>query len=298
MLGPETRLRAGDLEAVFLPRAGMLCASLRHRGEQLLGRVADLAAAAVKGSTGGIPLLHPWANRLAAPSYEAAGQAVVLDPGSPLLHPDGNGLPIHGVPWAKLAWELEDEGREALAASLDWSSGPLLAVFPFPHRLELEARLDPGGLTVTTSLVATARAPVPVSFGFHPYLTLPGVSRARFQVELPPMFRLGLDELGIPTGAREPFAGLGGPLDRDYDDGFACLPERPVFALAGGGRRIDVAFLEGYPYAQVFAPPGQDFVCFEPMTAPTNALRSGEALRLVAPGKVFRAAFRISVGAA
>jgi len=31
------------------------------------------------------------------------------------------------------------------------------------------------------------------------------------------------------------------------------------------------------------------------MTAPTNALRSGDGLRSVEPGGVFRAAFRISV---
>ena len=109
------------------------------------------------------------------------------------------------------------------------------------------------------------------------------------------MSRFVLDGRSIPTGAEEPFAGLAGRLDRDYDDGFAGLPSSPVFALAGGGRRLELAFLEGYPYAQVFAPPGKDFVCFEPMTAPTNALRSGHGLVLLAPGAAHAAAFRISV---
>jgi aldose 1-epimerase len=36
-------LKAGDLEAVFLPGYGMLGASLRHRGVELLGRVQDEA---------------------------------------------------------------------------------------------------------------------------------------------------------------------------------------------------------------------------------------------------------------
>jgi len=53
------RLVAGDLEAVFLPGHGMLGASLRHRGVELLRRVQDLETAAAKGSTAGIPLLHP-----------------------------------------------------------------------------------------------------------------------------------------------------------------------------------------------------------------------------------------------
>jgi aldose 1-epimerase len=46
----------------------------------------------------------------------------------------------------------------------------------------------------------------------------------------------------------------------------------------------------------VFSPRGKDFICFESMTAPTNALRSGVGLRRVAPGDTFSATFSISVG--
>jgi aldose 1-epimerase len=56
-------------------------------------------------------------------------------------------------------------------------------------------------------------------------------------------------------------------------------------------------FLEGYPYAQIYAPKGENYVAFEPMTAPTNALVSGEGLRLVEPNGRFRAVFRIRVDA-
>jgi aldose 1-epimerase len=45
----------------------------------------------------------------------------------------------------------------------------------------------------------------------------------------------------------------------------------------------------------VFSPPGAPFICFEPMTAPTNALCSGAGLRHVAPGDAFTAAFTIGV---
>src|SRR5215468_12732720 len=79
-------LIAGDLEAVFLPAHGMLGASLRHKGAQVLRRVGDLQAAAAKGSTAGIALLHPWANRLDGVRYRAAGREVQLDTSSPMLH--------------------------------------------------------------------------------------------------------------------------------------------------------------------------------------------------------------------
>ena len=90
-----------------------------------------------------------------------------------------------------------------------------------------------------------------------------------------------------------------GPLgDRTYDDHYVQLEHPATFALEGGGRRVEVEFGEGYPYAQEYAPLGtgdEPYVCFEPMTAPVNALISGDGLRSVPPGGSFRADFTVRV---
>jgi aldose 1-epimerase len=289
-------LVAGDLEAVFLPGRGMLCASLRHRGIEMLRRVEDLEDAGAKGSTAGIPLLHPWANRLAGLSYCAAGREVVLDPSSPLLHLDAQGLPMHGVPWSLLTWELTEARQDRLVARLDWIRAELLAVFPFRHRLEMAVTLSPGGLTLETTLVAGPDGPVPVSFGFHPYFGLPALPRTKWRLELPAMRRLVLDRRGIPTGEEEAFGGLDAQLgELNFDDGFALNDEEASFSVSGNGRRIFVELIEGYRYAQVFGPKDKNYVALEPMTAPTSALTSGRGLRFVEPGAQFRAAFRIGI---
>ena len=287
---------AGDFEAVFLPGHGMLGASLRHRNVEILRRIEDLQAAAAKGSTAGIPLLHPWANRLAGSQYRAAGREVNLDPSSPLLHLDEHGLPMHGVPWSLLSWKVTEAKEDALAARLDWTSGDLLAVFPFSHQLEIAATLSPDGLSLETTLLASPDGPVPVSFGFHPYFGVPELPRAQWRLELPAMRRLVLDPHGIPTGEEEAFEGFDGQLgESNFDDCFALFGGSTSLSLAGAGRRITVEFLEGYGYAQVFAPKGKDYVALEPMTAPTSALTSGRGLHLVEPGGKFRSAFRIRV---
>src|SRR6516162_6036907 len=155
-------LAAGDLTAVFLPGRGMLGASFRHLGAEILRRVDDLEVAAQKGSTAGIPLLHPWANRLAGFQYQAAGRRVELDRSSPLLHLDDQGLPMHGVPWSLLAWEVIEASAGRLVTRLDWSRGDLLAIFPFRHSLEMTATLAADSLTLETTLVAGPDSPVPV----------------------------------------------------------------------------------------------------------------------------------------
>jgi galactose mutarotase-like enzyme len=296
ILDGSRRLAAGDLEAVFLPAHGMLGASLRHRGVELLRRVDDLEAAAAKGSTAGIPLLHPWANRLQAPRFRAAGREVALDMRSPLLHGDENGLPIHGVPWSRLVWQVADVSAERLIARLDWRTGPLLDVFPFPHSLEMSVSLAPDSLTIATTLSAGAEGPVPVAFGFHPYVGLSGVPRSGWRLELPSMRRLVLDERRLPTGKQEPFPARDAPLGgRSFDDGFALDRDGAVLAISGGGLRIAVELVEGYRWAQVYAPPDRDFVALEPMTAPTNALASGRGLTVAEAGERFLASFRIRI---
>src|SRR4051794_26478149 len=179
---PAVRLTDGNLTATFVPRLGMIGASLEHQGEELLGQRNGLAAYEAKGSTMGIPLLYPWANRLAGLEYEAAGKHVRIDPDSPRVRLDPNGLPIHGLLAANPQWEVTGD----LEARLDFGAQPeLLEAFPFPHELRINVGLEGNALRITTTVDANAASPVPISFGFHPYFALPGVPREEWQIEVP-----------------------------------------------------------------------------------------------------------------
>jgi galactose mutarotase-like enzyme len=290
----DLRSPSGELEASFAPEANLVCSSLRHQGEEVLGQRGGLEAYAERSSTMGVPLLHPWANRLSEPAFRAAGRDARFDPSTPLVKPDPNGLPIHGVVAGRLRWEVEDRRPAGFRARLRWSDDDLLGIFPFEHELGCAVALDDTGLHYETTLHATADAAVPVSFGYHPYLVLPGVPRAQWEVELPVRRHLVTDERTVPTGDVEDVREPTGPLgDRTYDDGYVDVPDGAAFVLAGGTRRLAIVFEHGYPCAQVFAPPDQELVAYEPMTAPTNALVTGDGLRVVQPGGSFSAAFRL-----
>jgi aldose 1-epimerase len=292
----ELTAPGGDLVARFATGAGMVGCSLRHRGEELLGLRGGLDAYISRGSTFGIPLLYPWANRLGGWGYAVAGREVALDRRSPLLRADEHGLPIHGALAASPDWQVRDAGAGRLVAELDFAGRPdLLAVFPFPHRLELAVVLGDGGLTVTTTVVAGTGSPVPLSFGFHPYLAPPGAPREDWLVALPARTALALDERGLPTGDTREQPAEEFPLrDRTFDDLFAVAGQAR-FSVAAAGRRLAIEMADGYQYAQVFAPAGQALICFEPMSAPVNALRSHDGLRTVPPGETARATFALAV---
>ena len=296
-------LAAGELEADFVPSLGMVGASLRHAGEELLDRRDGLAAYRDAGTVMGVPFLHPWANRLAGDEYELHGRRVRL-PAGPPRRDDEQGLPIHGLVAGHPGWSvlgLHADARSArLAARLDFAADPALrAAFPFAHDVVVEVTLTPQALRIATTVIPTGGAPVPIAFGYHPYLRLPGVDRSRWELGFPPRRRLELDARKLPTGAVEPRPVERFVLaDRVFDDSFDEIADGAVFTLAGGGRELAVTHHAGYPVAQVFSPPGAPFVCLEPMTAPTNALRTGSGLRRAIPGRQFTAAFSIGVRAA
>ncbi|HEX5619849.1 MAG TPA: aldose 1-epimerase [Solirubrobacteraceae bacterium] len=289
LIAPE-----GGLTARFATHAGMVGCSLRHRGEELLGLGGGLDAYVHEGKVFGIPVLYPWANRLGGWAYEACGRRVELDRESPLLHGDEHCLPIHGALAGASSWRVVDRGDSWLTAALDFGAHPeLLAVFPYPHVLELAIRLTDRTLTIDTT-VAADDAPVPLSFGFHPYLAPPG-DRAAWWVELPARTALALDDRNLPTGEATDLAAEAFALAaRTYDDLFAVAPGAQ-FSVTAAGRRATVEMTAGYPYAQVFAPPDQAVICFEPMTAPVDALRSHVGLRSVPADGTVTATFSVRV---
>src|SRR3954465_4658598 len=111
----------GGIDAAYVPSAGMVCRSLTVAGGGLLGQRGGLEKYVSEHGTMGIPLLHPWANRVAVERFEVAGRQVdlTLAPKDEATHP--NRLLIHGLLAGHPGWKVvaAEEGR--LVARFDWS---------------------------------------------------------------------------------------------------------------------------------------------------------------------------------
>jgi aldose 1-epimerase len=288
--GAGVTVSSGPLDATFLPHLGMLGISLRHRSEELLALPGGLDGYRA-GNVTGLPLLAPWANRLGSRRYEVDGVVVDLDGLD--LTTDERGLPIHGTMTAQPDWEVVAVSQHSLTTRFDSGAHPdLLASFPFPHELSVEVTVDATTLRVATTLLPTGDRAVPVAFGYHPYLCLPGARRDDVRLRMPDRRHLELDDRQLPTGRVRVEEMEDQPVGtRTFDDLYELGDDRRL-ALGGGGRRVALELGDGYRFAQVFAPPGAEFVCLEPMTAPVNALVDG-GYALASPGAPFTAVFSL-----
>ena len=141
---------------------------------------------------------------------------------------DADGLPMHGLLSAAAGWRVERHEphrrrrRARGALRLRRRRGADGRV-PVPARAR--ARGDAAGpaLTIATTVRAVGDAPVPIAFGFHPYLRLPGVDRARLGGRDPGARAARLDAPMLPDRRARAGGVASGPLGaRTFDDAYVA----------------------------------------------------------------------------
>lgn len=259
------------------------------------------------------PLLWPWANRLEDDGYPVEGKRYALNPELGNFGRDGNQLPIHGLLQSSNRWEVveltaDDQGAEATSRLVFHRYPDLAAQFPFAHTIEMTYRLSGGRLEVRTTIRNESASAMPVMLGYHPYFQVHDAPREEWTVHLAARAVYELSEKLTPTGRTEAVAerfpqaeALRLTADVRLDHVFGDLVRGPQglarFSVAGAEQRVDVFYGKEFPIAVVYAP-GRPFVCFEPMTAPTNAMALTErgqydGLPLLPPGETWRGSYFI-----
>ena len=229
-----------------------------------------------------VPFLAPWANRIDGDAYWANGRKYLLNPALGNVRRDGHQKPIHGLLNFSPLWKLvssgaDEHGAHATSRLEFWRHPELMAQFPFAHNIEMTYRVADGEVEVETVLENLGETPMPVAIGYHPYFRVDDAPRDEWRVHVAARERMVLNENLIPTGERVP-AQLDDsrPLAANaLDDVFTTLVRdadgRARFWFEGQRQRVTVTYGPNYTVAVVYAPRGRSFLCFEPMSAPTNA---------------------------
>jgi aldose 1-epimerase len=294
------------IEVSISPSIGNIAYDMRVHGKPILmpppGTLAEWKS---KPSHAGIPFLAPWANRIDGDAYWANGKNYILNSDLGNLRRDPNGLAIHGLllfasDWRVVRLSATDASSEVTSRLEFWKHPQWMAQFPFAHRLEMTYRLSGGVLEVRTEIENSSTEPMPLCIGFHPWYQIPDCSRELWKLHLPVRKHYTLSNRLVPTGATES-VDLPDPLPlagRRVDDMFGGVDPDDEFWVEGEGHRVSVRFGPRFPVAIVYAPQTQNVVCFEPMTAITNAFNlahSGAYMdgQAIQPGETWTESFWI-----
>lgn len=289
---------------------------LRHGGAE--ATVTSLAGALRRYEVGGTPLvesfgadelppaacgiqLSPWPNRVRDGRWELEGTVQQLDITEP-----SRGHASHGLLRNTAFVATAHTGREVVLR------GEIHPQHGYPFRLSHQVTYtleDAGSLTVRQRLTNRGTRPAPAAFGAHPFLCLGEVPSEELTLTLSAATRIVADERLIPTGARpvrgtmEDFrAGrrVGSEL---MDAAFTDLTPGPDgrhhhTLTAPDGRTVELWAEPAFEYVHVFVTdrfPGRHrALAVEPMTAPANALNSGDGLEWIGPGESLAASWGIT----
>jgi aldose 1-epimerase len=306
------RNESAQTEVRIAPAYGMNSYDMTVKGQPVFWTPSQ-GSASVLSRPGffGNPFLWPWANRIDGTAYFVNGKKYNFDVELGNVRPGPNNTPMHGLVAFDKRWKVKSAAasrdQAAVTAVLEfWRYPDLMAQFPFANEVEMAYRLKGTTLEIETTVRNLSSEPLPLSLGFHPYFTLPGVPRDEWRVTIPAASQYVLNAKTLPTGELRdnpyptPVALKGVVLDDVFTglsrdaDGFAR------FRVEGAGKRISVEYGPKYPVAVVFSPAGRGFICFEPMTAPTNAFNAArdgwyKDLQSIPPGQVWRETFRVKV---
>lgn len=293
--GEQVLLRCGELTAV-VAEVGATLRSLRAGECPIVWEFQESEIA----SGGRGQVLFPWPNRLSDGrfDFEAVLGTAALD--EPERHNAIHGL----VRW----WPFRIGARSDSAVTLSCTVHPQPA-YPFRMRLDLRYSLSDQGLQVSCTATNTGDGRAPLGIGFHPYLDAGPAGVDGLTLELPASTHIVLDSRGLPVGhepradsATLPQSGrlAGAVVDDCYTDLVVGDDGRWHARVTGAPVASELWADAEFGYVMCYtgdtlAPPAdrRHGLAVEPMTCPPDALRSGEALVVLAQGAQFSASWGI-----
>jgi aldose 1-epimerase len=249
-------------------------------------------------------VLVPWPNRVEDGHWMLDGRSQQLD----LTEPARSNA-IHGL-LRNTAYRVLDRSESSVTLGA--------TVFPqhgYPFLLGTSVRYEVlvGGLAVTHRIHNRSDAAAPVAVGAHPFLRVGDAPIEDLTIQVRAGTWFETDERQLPV-AEHPVAGTDYDLreprrvgEVSLDTTFGQLEADGGIArhrlVAPNGRWVELWQDAHFGYAQVFTAtefiregtPGLA-VAIEPMTAPPNALNSGEGLRWLEPDEIWELSWGITTG--
>ena len=277
-------LAAGESRLVLAPTVGGGVARYAWRGVDLL-RPATTA-----GLEAGDPLvlgnfpLAPFAGRIARGRFLFEDRRIALTPNLA-----GEGDAIHGQTW-RLPWRLETRSASTARLTVEHAAGE----WPWDYAATQDFALGTRDLVHTLTVINRSTRPMPAGLGLHPYF--PRRRGTRLWARVSGVF-LAPDQPPAPS-----------PTGWDWNDDRRI--EKAVdhqFNGWGGLARVTwpdlglaLEMTSDARFLVVYAPPGQDYFCVEPVCHQLNAVNlspggGAHGMTALAPGESLSICVRFAV---
>lgn len=222
-------------------------------------------------------LLAPFSDRIPGGRYQFGGKHFQLP-----VNDKEAGDAIHGYMYSRAMRVRTLRGDVAVLGHRSRGDYP-----GYPFELDITARyeLAPGSLRLTLTARNAGIDPLPVTLGWHPYFTFPGVNRVDpLLLQLPAERYVAVDDTLLPTGELPEVHGTSwdfrslrpvgsGGLDLGFPlEGKRILLREPQES----GRTLAIDLEGAFRYCQLFVPPGRESIAIEPLTGATNAFNRPE----------------------
>ena len=190
-----------------------------------------------KNVRGGIPLLFPFAGKLADETFALTGTK----------------MKQHGF-GRNRAWSVTERDATSVRMTLA-ADAETRAQWPYAFTAHHTVMLVPRGLQLELTIVAAEQA-LPISPGWHPYFAIAAADKGAVRGDVA---GVTADRLGD---------------DREFDFGVpAPLEGRARFTLPGlGTLRIDAS--PELRHLQFWSQPGKPFICIEPFFGPAGTVNT------------------------
>lgn len=294
--GRQIFLRAEHDGRVVTAQISQVGASLRHLTVDGVDVVPPYPAGIAAPSASGIVMV-PWPNRVRGGTWTHDGIAHRLAITEPARNNASHGL------LRFTAYDVAD-GPESvtLRAEVVPQTG-----YPFHLQTAVTYALVANGIVVTHVTRNVGNESAPVAIGTHPYLVVGDAPASEITVTSSGTTYFVVDESLVPIGSAATNASNdlreGQRLaDLHLDTAFTGLTRDSAGRAAhtlrdAAGRSVTLWQDESFDYVQFYTErpyAGLDVaLAVEPMTAPANALNTGEGLRWLAPDEAWQAQWGI-----
>jgi len=236
--------------------------------------------------------LLPFPNRLKGGKFEFEDQIFQF----PINDESGQNA-MHGIKVESPFILTEESASGSLRLSFEQSYDGDNASYPFPYKFTVVINLDRHKCELHLQIHNSGNKNMPVGLGWHPFFSLQDGSINDFKLCIPKCKKIEVDDRLLPTGKKLQFDDFSKPKsigDMKFDTTFLFVKDADFTSVTLENEDYKLRYFQEtrdqkFNYLQVYTPEDRKSIALEPMSCNIDAFNNQEGLKVLAPGKRFKA---------